>query len=141
VDNQSFLEKIKQLKVEAYTTPTPTTLTPDASLTDIQNVFLDNGFRHIPITENNRVCGLISHRDYTREVLRTKRTNLTAGEMMVQDPFTVHYHECIDTVAFRMSDQKIGSAIVVNEQRELMGIFTTTDALNALIDIVRGELD
>ena len=38
-----------------------------------------------------------------------------------------------------MSKQKIGSA-VVSDHNEIVGIFTSTDALNALVEILRGQL-
>lgn len=43
--------------------------------------------------------------------------------------------------AYEMSLNKIGSMVVVDDHGEVFGIFTTTDALNALIEIVRGEVD
>ena len=39
-----------------------------------------------------------------------------------------------------MSSKKLGSAIVLDEQGDLAGIFTTTDALNALVEVIRGKL-
>jgi len=43
----------------------------------------------------------------------------------------------LDRVAFTMSDRKIGSVIVNEDDGEFLGIFTVTDALNALIEISR----
>jgi acetoin utilization protein AcuB len=40
----------------------------------------------------------------------------------------------MDEVAFEMSSRKIGS-VLVTEDDQLLGIFTVTDALNALIEI------
>jgi CBS domain-containing protein len=39
-------------------------------------------------------------------------------------------------VAYRLSKEKKGSAIVLDLEERLYGIFTTTDALNALVEIV-----
>ena len=36
-----------------------------------------------------------------------------------------------------MSDRKIGSVIVNDEEDRFLGIFTASDALNALVEIVR----
>ena len=39
-----------------------------------------------------------------------------------------------------MSDAKIGSLIVNDDNEKLVGIFTNTDALNALIEVLRGDV-
>lgn len=136
-----FTGRLTSLKIEQYTTPAPVTLSPDKTVADIQKVFLENGFRHIPVVENNRVVGIISHRDYTREVLRNNSFDLKVSQIMTQSPYMVHYNESMETVCFYMSDEKIGSAIVVDDDQQLVGIFTTTDALNALVDIIRGDIE
>ena len=43
----------------------------------------------------------------------------------------------LDEVAHAMSEKKVGSVIVNDEDGKFLGIFTVTDALNALIEIVR----
>lgn len=42
----------------------------------------------------------------------------------------------LDEVAYEMSSRKIGG-VIVNEGSKFLGIFTSTDALNALIEITR----
>ena len=37
--------------------------------------------------------------------------------------------------------KKIGSAVIVDSNADDIGIFTTTDALNALIEILRGDIN
>ena len=39
-------------------------------------------------------------------------------------------------VAYRLSAEKKGSAIILDENDDLYGIFTTTDALNALVELL-----
>lgn len=43
----------------------------------------------------------------------------------------------LDEVAYLMSEKKVGSVIVNDDEGAFVGFFTTTDALNALIEIVR----
>lgn len=56
---------------------------------------------------------------------------------MAADPVAVKASTPLDEVAYAMSDRKIGSVIVNEDDGEFMGIFTLTDALNALIEISR----
>ncbi|HEX5954088.1 MAG TPA: CBS domain-containing protein, partial [Rhodanobacteraceae bacterium] len=60
-------------------------------------------------------------------------------DIMATDPISVLADTPLDEVAFDMSERKIGSVLVYEESGEYLGIFTVTDALNALIEIVRGE--
>ncbi|HOM14314.1 MAG TPA: CBS domain-containing protein, partial [Rubrivivax sp.] len=52
-------------------------------------------------------------------------------------PLTVNAAAPLDEVAYAMSERKVGSAIVNDENGEFLGIFTATDALNALIELTR----
>ncbi|MNJ78179.1 CBS domain protein [compost metagenome] len=56
---------------------------------------------------------------------------------MAEEPLCVNAATPLDEVALLMSENKVGSVIVKDEEGELLGIFTATDALNALIEIVR----
>ena len=47
-------------------TSDPITLGPDASPEDAAKTMLDNGFRHVPIVEDDRAVGIISIRDVAR---------------------------------------------------------------------------
>ena len=58
---------------------------------------------------------------------------------MTADPYTVSIEANLDDVAFEMSRNKYGSAIVMDNNDEVYGIFTSTDALNALIEVLRKE--
>ena len=68
-----------------------------------------------------------------------ERKQVRASDVMVTDPVTVSAGDTLDAVAFEMSEKKIGSVIVNDENDNLLGVFTVTvtDALNALIEITR----
>ena len=58
---------------------------------------------------------------------------------MKKDPYCASPHARISEVAMEMSSNKYGSAIILDNEGGI-GIFTSIDALNALIEIVRGEV-
>ena len=60
---------------------------------------------------------------------------------MVNEPFCVSLGTPLDEVAFQMSQKKIGSALVVDGESKLDSIFTSVDGLNALIEVIRGDID
>ena len=60
---------------------------------------------------------------------------MTVEDIMNPNLFSVYRNEGLGEVAFQLSSQKVGSALVLDESGEVYGIFTTTDALNALVEI------
>lgn len=127
-----------QVPVEEYTTPNPITCTEDSSLDEIQNLMKKNGVRHLPVTKGQAITGIISDRDVrvAQGLTTIEKFMVSAKDIMHADPVTVDAQDSLETVAFLMSEKKIGSVLVM-EDREFLGIFTVTDALNALIEITR----
>ncbi len=127
------------ISVEEFTTPAPVTATEDESLEEIAALMQDFGIRHIPIVRNERVVGIISDRDlrFAAGLSVREEIFMQASDVMVANPVTVSAGAYIDEVVFEMSEKKIGSVIVNDENDELYGIFTVTDALNALVEIAR----
>lgn len=129
-----------QLPVEEYTTPNPFTADESMPVDAVQQLMKAHGVRHLPVLRDGRVVGVISDRD-VRVVLGLSaehQRQIRAGDIMAPDPLTVSAASPLDQVAYAMSERKLGSAIVNDERGEFLGIFTATDALNALIEVTRG---
>ncbi len=126
------------VSVEEYTTPNPIVAAEDVSVEDLGLLMKEHGIRHIPIVRGTEVVGIVSERDLKVVAgLDFKEKSLVrAMDIMARDPVSVNAEASLDEVAFEMSKLKIGS-IIVNEGNKLLGIFTVTDALNALIEIAR----
>ncbi|MGE3975859.1 MAG: CBS domain-containing protein [Bdellovibrionales bacterium] len=127
------------LPVEEFTTPDPITAKEDTTIDDLTRVMKDHGIRHIPILRDKQVVGIISDRDIkvASGLSAREKMLIQASDIMATDPVTVRSQASLDEVAFIMSKNKIGSVIVNDENEEFLGIFTATDALNALIEITR----
>jgi acetoin utilization protein AcuB len=125
--------------VDEYTTPVPICVAPDASLNELKTIMSDEGIRHIPVIENDLPIGIISDRDIHFLTEHVTDRSLLAREVMTPGPLTIKSDSPLDEAAYQLSNYKIGCALVVDDGGKLTGIFTTTDALNALIEISRGE--
>ena len=135
----SHSENLKNLTVEEFTTPCPSVVSPETTLHVLETLIREKDIRHIPVEENNKIIGIISERDVLRAYQLENKTQLTARDIMHKDPYLVDSLTKISEVAFYMSKNKYGSALVATPSGEL-GIFTSTDALNALVEILRGDL-
>ena len=88
-----------------------------------------------------RLSGIISDRDIFRGAsVHEASEPLKVKDLMTKEVYRVSRKENLDKVVFTMSDKKIGSAIVEDKDDDFFGIFTSTDALNALVEIMRGEI-
>lgn len=127
-----------ELYVEEYTSPNPITAHENDPVEAVANLMRKNGVRHIPIVKGEQVVGIVSDRDIkVLEGLEVRdKAQVLARHIMSPDPITVDARTSLDHVALEMSKRKIGS-VIVYEEGKLLGIFTSTDALNALVEVVR----
>lgn len=130
-----------RLPVEEFTTPNPITATEDMSIDEVLHLMSEHGVRHLPVVRDDEVVGVISDRDLrlARGLSDEHKFQVRAGDIMSAEPVAVNADMPLDDVAFTMSDRKIGSVIVNERDGTLLGIFTVTDALNALIEITRAS--
>ena len=126
------------VSVEEFTTPNPITAHENDPVDALANLMRKNSVRHLPIMKNDKVVGIVSDRDLkVLEALELKdKAQVTAKHIMSHDPIAVDASSTLDHVAFEMSKRKIGS-VIVYQGGKFLGIFTSTDALNALVEIVR----
>jgi acetoin utilization protein AcuB len=129
--------------VSEFTTPDPITVSEDMLIYDLRQLMEKHGIRHLPVVRGDTVVGVISDRDVRlfSGLTVAEKFQVQAADIMATDPLTVSASTPLDEVAYAMSEKKVGSVIVKDEDDQFLGIFTVTDALNALIEIVRAGVD
>lgn len=129
--------------VEEFTTPNPVTASESTSIDELRALMTTYGVRHLPIVRGTDVVGLVSDRDLrvAQGLSAAHQLQVLAADIMSTDPVSVQADTPLDDVAFTMSDRKIGSVLVHEADGSFLGIFTLTDALNALIEVVRARDD
>lgn len=131
---------MSDLKVRDYMTTDVAAEEADTSLDKIVEIFNEGKIRHIPIVDKDfRPIGIISERD--TQVLGSQEfaSKYTAKEIMHEKPVMVWGTSKLKSVAAMMAYKKLGSVIVVDHEHKIEGIFTSTDALYALFDILDDE--
>jgi CBS domain-containing protein len=61
-------------RVSAWMTPDPHAASPDTSAEEAAQIMFLNGFRHLPVAEDGRVCGVVSLRDLFAARIRRPRS-------------------------------------------------------------------
>ncbi|MEK6775086.1 MAG: CBS domain-containing protein [Bdellovibrionota bacterium] len=88
------------------------------------------GMRHLPVTdESDQLIGIVSERDFSRMFGSNLKGRDPISEIMTVKPYAVFPETSLFEVVTEMAESKIGSVIIINFNREVIGIFTTTDAI------------
>ncbi len=115
----------------------------NGNLYDAQNLLEKNNIRHLPVVEGESLKGIISLTDINRisyggnfgqsEVDNAIFDMLSIDQVMHHHPTTVSPEDTIKDVAEILATNEF-HAVPVTENEELVGIVTTTDLINYLLD-------
>lgn len=121
--------------IRQYMTASPATINARLPLSAAQTLMRAEGIRHLPVLEGGNVVGLLSERDVllVESIPGVNPAAVLVEEAMVQSVFQVGPDDAVAEIVQTMIERKIGSAVVV-EQSRVIGVFTTIDALRALVD-------
>jgi acetoin utilization protein AcuB len=99
------------------------------------------GGRHLPVMDGGKLVGIVSQRDLLSvETMReVDPARVRVEDAMTADVYVVTPERPLGEVAARMVERKYGCAVVVDKS-QVVGIFTTTDALRVLVGIVEAWL-
>ena len=126
---------MNELTVDEYTTPYVVSIPSNASLDSGLELMQEHGIRHLAVIDEGELQGVVSERDLVTHAGKSWAKILKIEDVMSPDPLVVNKDEALSQVAYQLSSHKVGSAIVLDEDSQVYGIFTTTDALNALVDL------
>jgi acetoin utilization protein AcuB len=123
-----------------FMTPAPHVISPDDPLPRAQALMREHGFRHLPVMQGEKLVGILSDRDIAVVQCVTRRgaDEFFVGDVMTPDPYVTARDMPLNQVARDMVDRKIGSAVVVDAQG-IAGVFTVTDALEALVEMLERQ--
>lgn len=123
--------------VEQFMTPSPHTIGSDQTLATAHRVMRHHRIRHLPVLEGGRLVGIVSQRDLTfvEGLTDVDPESIAVSEAMTTEILAAEPTADVRDVAARMAQSKSGS-IVVMQGRRVVGIFTTVDALKALVTLL-----
>jgi len=129
------------MKVRELMTGAPITVSPDTFVFDARRLMLKERIRHLLVTDDRRLVGIITDRDI-RLNLPSQATSLsmwevnyllaklTVGQVMTKGVIIIGPDREARTAAQLMLEHKVG-ALPVLDGEILIGILTETDILRA----------
>ena len=121
--------------VRDWMTKQPATVAPDCSIGAALGRMRRAEVRHLLVVEADRLVGIVSSRDWRRVepgATATGWESQPVARIMTEDPVTVAPEAPVTTAARVLLERKIG-CLAVRDGEAIVGIFTTSDALEALL--------
>jgi len=129
------LNEIQNIEVDEFSTPCSICCIASENVNSLKLKMTESNIRHIPVMDNNKPVGIVSDRDLHN---LSEDSTLTAADLMIADPYFVESGTMLKDVVFHMAEKKLGSALIMGDSNDELLIFTSTDALNALNEVLRG---
>lgn len=126
-------------KIQKVMTAMPHTIGADIPLRKAMEMMREFRIRHLPVQAGGELVGVLTDRD-----IRLARTfqgseSMRVDDVMTPDPYVVAPDADLDAVALNMAEHKYGCAIIRQSNGKVVGIFTDTDALRVLGEMLRGN--
>jgi acetoin utilization protein AcuB len=124
-------------QVGDHMTPAPVSIALEAALSTAAELMHEHGIRHLPVMDGAELAGVVSDRDLAtiESLLPEEWQEICVAEAMTPAPYAVAARAPLWEVAKHMAHEKFGCAVVTGEHGEVVGMFTTTDALRVLADL------
>jgi CBS domain-containing protein len=104
------------------------TVRPDQPVQQAANFMLSADAGSIPVTEGDRLIGMITDRDIAvRGVAKGHGPDTPVRELMTNDVVSVRLDEDCEEVASKMSEAQVRRLPVIDEQQRLCGIVSLGD--------------
>ena len=118
----------------------PYSVSIDAPILDARKLMLEHHVRHLPVTKDHELKGIITDRDIKLllgpEMDYPNPRDLTVEDGFVANPYVVDINSPLSDVVLEMAKRHIGAALVTGHGR-LAGIFTASDACRVLGEWLR----
>jgi acetoin utilization protein AcuB len=128
------------IPVRQYMTALPETIDEGAMLLEAKQRMFALGIHHLPVVRDGKLVGILSQRDVAvaESVASVDAATIPVTSVMTEVPFTCGPNAHVEAVAREMAAHYYGSAIIVEPEHptRILGVFTTTDALRALADVI-----
>jgi len=116
------------MKVSEVMTRDVQTVRPDQPVQEAASFMLSADAGSIPVTEGDRLVGMITDRDIAvRGVAKGYGPETPVRELMTNDVICVRIDEDCDEVATKMSQAQVRRLPVIDEQERLCGIVSLGD--------------
>jgi acetoin utilization protein AcuB len=132
-----------QPTIKVAMTPFPYSVDIGAPVPQAQEFMRTHKIRHLPVTDNGRLIGVVTDRDIKLllgpDFDYPAPADVKVSDAMVEEAYLVEDDTPLVSVLEHMAEHRIGSAIVTRKGK-LVGVFTSIDAFRVFAEFLRNEL-
>lgn len=127
--------------IDSLMTAFPHSIEASHTIHDAQAIMASEGIRHLAVTSEGRLVGIISDRDLklafalAGSAPETDET-LHVGDVCNLEAYIVEYNTPVDDVVTHMAEIRVGTALITRNGK-LVGIFTTTDVCRNYAELLK----
>jgi acetoin utilization protein AcuB len=131
-------------KVRRWMTPKPITIEDTSTIVEAIHLLKEKNIRRLPVMRKGKLVGVVTEKTL-KDFTPSKATSLDTWEVhyllartpvsaaMNPKPHQVKPEDDIADVARLLHDRKLNGVLVMDDKAQLVGILTTTNALEALM--------
>ena len=125
--------------IQSFMTSSVLTVDVATPLEQAREIMREHDIRHLPVIDGFRLVGVITQRDleYLETIPSLELSMMSAGEAASDNFYEVDPGTPMAHVAKTMAERKFDIAVVTNGY-EVLGIFTTVDALRTMARLLEG---
>lgn len=102
-------------------------------MSEVLRILAENQIHHVPVVDGRRLSGMISTTDIIRlNITVSNADEWTIERVMKKNLVTIELHDSVRKAAQLLSDGIFHSLPVINKDRHLVGIITSTDLIRYL---------
>lgn len=132
---------MKPENISAIMTKNVVCVSPDQKILDVKHIFEKKDFHHhIPVTENQKLVGMISLIDFMYKIEGAGLDDndnvynkLLAKDIMSTNPFFTNPETSIREIAFELSKGRYRAIPIVDDEK-IVGIVSTADIIKYYLD-------
>ena len=116
------------MKIHELMTSDVQTISPGQSAQEAANFMLNNDAGSIPVTDGDRLVGMITDRDIAiRGIAKGFGPETPVRDLMTSDVICARTHDSVEDVASKMSEAQVRRLPVIDENERLCGIVSLGD--------------
>jgi CBS domain-containing protein len=128
------------MKVSEVMTRDVQTVRPDQTAQEAANFMLSADAGSIPVTEGDRLIGMITDRDIAvRGIAKGNGPDTPVRELMTNDIVCVRESDDVEDIASKMSKAQVRRLPVIDDQEKLCGIVSLGDLSRETDDDTAGQ--
>ena len=118
------------------------TISPESTVLEAISLMADKGIGALVVTDQDKVVGIFSERDYTRKIILMERTSkeTTVSEIMTAKVLTVTKSNSVEDCLNLMTDRHLRHLPVV-ENDKLIGLISIGDLVKVVMEDQRKLID